>query len=124
MNERRRRFFDDAAGPVVRPYALTRGRTREQGPPIDVIAVVVGAAPSTVDRRWLETEHLRLLARCRRPITVADLASELDLPLGVVRVLLGDLVGRGLARVNIPTPSEFACDEAVLLMVLDELRAL
>ena len=56
-----------AAGPVVRPYAVTRGRTREQGPPIDLVAVVIGAAPSTADRRWLETEHLRLLARCRRP---------------------------------------------------------
>lgn len=124
MSERRRRFFDDAAGPVVRPYAVTRGRTREQGPPIDLVAVVIGAAPSTADRRWLETEHLRLLARCRRPITVADLASDLDLPIGVVRVLLGDLIGRGLARVNPPAPSEFACDEAVLRMVLDELHSL
>jgi hypothetical protein len=124
VSERRRRFFDDAAGPVVRPYAVTRGRTREQGPPIDLIAVVMGAAPSRTDRMWLESEHLRLLARCRRPITVADLASDLDLPLGVIRVLLADLVDKGLARVNTPAPSEFARDEAVLRMVLDELHSL
>ncbi len=61
----------------------------------DLIAVVIGAAPSTADRMWLEPEHLRLLARCRQPITVADLASDLDLPLGVVRVLLGRPQGPG-----------------------------
>lgn len=76
------------------------------------------------DRRWLETEHLRLLTCCQRPITVADLASDLDLPLGVVRILLDDLIGRGLARVNPSAPSEFASDEAVLRMVLDELHSL
>jgi hypothetical protein len=124
VGERRRRWFDDAAGPVVRPYAVTRGRTRSQGRQLDLVAVVVGAAPSKMDRRWLEPEHLRLLSRCRQPITVADLASDLDLPLGVVRVLIGDLRDKGLARVSTPAPSEFARDEAVLRMVLDELHTL
>ena len=76
------------------------------------------------DRMWLEPEHLRLLARYRQPITVADLASDMDLPLGVVRVLLGDLRDRGLARVSSPVPSEYARDEAVLRKVLDELYSL
>jgi Protein of unknown function (DUF742) len=124
VGERRRRWFDDAAGPVVRPYAVTRGRTRSQGRQLDLVAVVVGAAPSKMDRRWLEPEHLRLLSRCRQPITVADLASDLELPLGVVRVLIGDLRDKGLARVSTPAPSEFARDEAVLRMVLDELNSL
>lgn len=124
MGELRRRWFDDAAGPVVRPYAVTRGRTRSQGRQLDLVAVVVGAAPSKMDRRWLEPEHLRLLSRCRQPITVADLASDLELPLGVVRVLIGDLRDKGLARVSTPVPSEFARDEAVLRMVLDELHTL
>lgn len=124
MSERRQRFFDDAAGPVVRPYAVTRGRTRSPGQPLDLLAVVLGMAPRTADRMWLEPEHLRLLTRCRRPITVADLTSDMDLPLDVVRVLLGDLLDKGLARVNSPAPSEFARDEAVLRMVLDELNSL
>jgi hypothetical protein len=124
VGERRRRWFDDAAGPVVRPYAVTRGRTRSQGRQLDLVAVVVGAAPSKMDRRWLEPEHLRLLSRCRQPITVADLAADLELPLGVVRVLIGDLRDKGLARVSTPAPSEFARDEAVLRMVLDELNSL
>jgi hypothetical protein len=124
VHEPRRRWFDDAAGPFVRPYAVTRGRTRSPGQPLDLIATVVGAAPAMADRVWLEPEHLRLLARCRQPITVADLASDMNLPLGVVRVLLGDLRDRGLARVSSPAPSEYARDEAVLRMVLDELNSL
>jgi hypothetical protein len=124
VGQRRRRWFDEAAGPVVRPYAVTRGRTRSQGRQLDLVAVVVGAAPSRMDRRWLEPEHLRVLSRCRQPVTVADLASDLDLPLGVVRVLIGDLTDKGLARVSTPAPSEFARDEAVLRMVLDELHTL
>jgi hypothetical protein len=124
VSERRRRWFDDAAGPFVRPYAVTRGRTRSPGRPLDLLAVIAGTAPSMADRMRLEPEHLRLLARCRRPITVADLASDLDLPLGVVRVLLGDLINRGLVRASAPTPTEFARDEAVLRMVLDELNSL
>jgi Protein of unknown function (DUF742) len=124
VKDRKRRFFDDAAGPVVRPYAVTGGRTRSQGAQLDLIAVVIGSVPSTGDRSRLEPEHMRLLAGCRRPITVADLASDVDLPLDVVRVLLGDLIDYGLARVNAPAPSEFARDEAVLRMVLDELHSL
>jgi hypothetical protein len=85
---------------------------------------VIGSMPSPADRSRLEPEHMRLLAGCRRPITVVDLASDVDLPLDVVRVLLGDLISGGLARVNASAPSEFARDEAVLRMVLDELHSL
>lgn len=124
MKERKRRFFDDAAGPVVRPYAVTGGRTRSRGAQLDLVAVVIGSVPSMADRGLLEPEHMRMLARCRQAITVVDLASDVDLPLDVVRVLLGDLIDRGLVRVNAPAPSEFARDEAVLRMVLDELHSL
>ena len=125
MKERKRRLFDDAAGPVVRPYAVTGGRTRSEGAQLDLIAVVIGVgALDGGPRAWLDPEHMRLLASCRRPITVVDLASDVDLPLDVVRVLLGDLIDRGLARVNAPAPSEYARDEAVLRMVLDELHSL
>jgi len=124
VKERKRRFFDDAAGPVVRPYAVTGGRTRSQGAQLDLVAVVIGSVPSMADRGLLEPEHMRMLARCRQAITVVDLASDVDLPLDVVRVLLGDLIDRGLVRVNAPAPSEFARDEAVLRMVLDELHSL
>ena len=55
--------------------------------------------------------HLRARARaadvlrlCRLPTPVADLASDLDLPLGVVRILLSDLRERGLVTIHRPVP--------------------
>jgi Protein of unknown function (DUF742) len=118
------RWFDSAAGPIVRPYAMTRGRTRPRGEALDLISIVVGADPSSVDRYGLDPEHLEVLELCRRPTPVADIASELDLPLGVVRVLLDDLRGRGVIAVRPPASPARPPDERVLRQVLDGLRTL
>jgi hypothetical protein len=124
VTSREDRFFDSAAGPIVRPYAMTRGRTRPRGEALDLISIVIGADPASIDRYGLDPEHLELLALCRRPTPVADIASELDLPLGVVRVLLDDLRGKGLIDVRAPTPAARTPDEQTLRQVLDGLRAL
>jgi hypothetical protein len=118
------RWFDSAAGPIVRPYAMTRGRTRPRGAALDLISVVVAADPAYVDRHGLDPEHLEVLALCRAPTPVADIASEIDLPLGVVRVLLGDLRDRGLIEVRPPAPVGRPVDERILRQVLDGLRTL
>ena len=42
-------FWDDAeAGPVVRPYAMTRGRTEPTGGTFDLISLVVATRPVPV----------------------------------------------------------------------------
>ena len=145
------RWFDDAAGPVVRPYAKTRGRTRS-GPDearIDLIAVVTAQDLSDADGEDVETaedverviraaedddllphrslvpEHVDIVERCRRsPLSVAELASELDVPVGVVRVLLGDLMEAELVRVTRPVPPAELPDESILREVINGLRAL
>jgi DNA-binding transcriptional ArsR family regulator len=71
----------------------------------------------------LGPEHRWLLRLCRVPIAVADLASDTDLPLGVVRVLLGDLRDRGLIIV-VSADHQHTSEEEVLRSVLDGLRAL
>lgn len=124
MSAPKRRWFDDAAGPVVRPYAVSRGRTREYGEQLDLLAIVVGRAPTASDRLRLDSEHLRLLNLCRRPVTVADLASDVDLPLGVVRVLLRDLQHQGLVGVRPSETRGYSRDERILRTVLNELHAL
>src|SRR5436309_2525575 len=87
------RWYDDAAGPVVRPYAMTRGRTSHAADAkIDLIALVVtGTEAGEEDDPTLSPEHLEIIGRCRQQATsVAELAADLDLPVGVVRVLVGD----------------------------------
>ncbi len=123
MSPRGERWFDQEAGPVVRLYALTRGRARPGGVVLDVVDVV-GAVDSAVMRGpWLPPEHRRLLDLCGTPIAVADLASQTGLPLGVVQVLLSDLNQQGLLKVFRPATDQTR-DEGVLKKVLDGLRAL
>ncbi len=117
------RWLDRDAGPVVRPYALTRGRTRPSGAGLSLIDQVSAAGPLLVDAGGFGPEHRRLLSLCRAPTAVADLASEIDLPLGVVRVLLGDLLERGVVTV-VGRAGADSSDETVLRSVLDGLRAL
>lgn len=117
------RWFDQEAGPLVRLYALTRGRTRPVGPVLDVVDVLETVGPPAALAHWLPPEHRRLLELCSTPVAVADLASETGLPLGVVQVLLGDLHQRGLVSV-VGTAKAHTQDESVLRKVLDGLRAL
>lgn len=125
MAPRDDRWLDNDAGPFVRPYAVTKGRTRPAaGQPIGLIDLVVatGEPRSSPDLR-LSPEHRQLLARCIRPATLVDLASDVDLPIGVVRVLLGDLGELGIVRV-LDAPSAPATDQRLLNEVLDGLKAL
>lgn len=117
-------WLDEEAGPVVRPYALTRGRTRPRGEILDLIALVTAVRGVEVDRVSLDPEHLALLSMCRLPASVADLAADLDLPLGVVQILLADLRSLQLIAVHHPTPPAQLPDMQVLREVADGLRRL
>ena len=57
-------------------------------------------------------------------MAVADLAADLDLAVGVVRVLLGDLLGRGLVTVHQPPAAAHLPDDNILKAVVSGLRAL
>ena len=116
-------WLDREAGPVVRPYAVTRGRTRPPGVTVGLIDLVVSAGRHSAEARGLGPEHRRLLDLCGSPVTLADLASEADLPLGVVRVLIGDLQERDLVTVAASAGAS-SQDEKVLRSVLDGLRTL
>lgn len=117
-------WLDDEAGPVVRPYALTHGRTRPAGALLDVIAMIIAVRGVQADLTDLEPEHLRLLRLCALPTSVADLAVDLDLPLGVVQILLGDLRERSLITVHQPVPPANLPGADILREVVDGLRRL
>ncbi|MFD7576772.1 DUF742 domain-containing protein [Kitasatospora sp. NPDC059817] len=124
------RWFDDEAGPVVRLYSMTRGRTRpvEDGL-FDLISLITAAEPGpnagAVPAHVLDPEHQTLLAWCRRePLSVAELGSYTDLPVSVVRVLLGDLYDAELISVTRPVPLAELPDERLLRDVINGLRAL
>jgi hypothetical protein len=114
---------DRNAGPVVRPYALTGGRTRPTGDTIDLLATVTSIDSAATRELLLEPEYLEVVRRCRQPTPVADLASDLNLPLGVVRILLSDMREHGLITIRPPARTRLT-DPQVLKDVADALRRL
>jgi Protein of unknown function (DUF742) len=117
------RWLDAEAGPVVRPYALTQGRTRHTGESFDLVATVM-ATHAMADTASLAPEHVSVLQLARAPTTVADVASDVDLPLGVVRILLADLRELGLIAIRTPVAMAERIDKHTLREVLNGLRGL
>jgi len=121
------RWTDQEAGPVVRPYALTGGRTDPAGDMVlDLMAVIAtaGPLPGRAELAKLSPEQRKLLGLCRTPVTVADSAADMDLPLGVVRVLLADLIQQGMITVLPRQSAQRQARTDLLKEVLDGLRSL
>lgn len=121
------------SGPVVRPYAVTGGRTEPaDGASLDLLTMVVAARqlPDAADGQHREQhpertpEHRRILAACRRRTTVADVAADVSLPVGVVRVLLADLIQDGSVSVVRQRPVGEQASNDTLQEILNGLRAL
>ncbi|MGH3715959.1 MAG: DUF742 domain-containing protein [Micromonosporaceae bacterium] len=102
---------------------MTGGRTRPSSDGFDLVAYVLAVDGAQPDPS-LHPEHLAALGTCHRPTSVAELASEMDLPLGVVRVLLGDLLELELIMVREPADQMLLPDEQILEAVMHGLRAL
>lgn len=119
-------WSDEAAGPVVRPFVLIRGRTRPSGAgDLDLLAVITASSRTPGDVWGLGPEHLSLLRLCASPTSLADLASSLDLPLGVVRVLVADLRELDLVTVHRATTTQWQNDDLPILReVINGLRQL
>jgi hypothetical protein len=119
------KWVDRDSGPVVRPYALTGGRTEPAtGEMLDLIAIVVADRRGAGDLTGLGPEYRKILALCGQPVTVADVASDTALPLGVVRVLLADLLVQGRLTVMRQRDAGERPSADLLEEVLHGLRAL
>lgn len=117
-------FFDDAAGPVVRPYALIRGRTMGAAHDLDMLTVVVTTTKAPTLRRP-EPEYGIIVRLCTQPQSVAEVAAHLQLPLAVTKILVGDLIGEGQLIFRAPMQSDTGPgDLNVLRAVLDGIRKL
>lgn len=118
------RWLDAEAGPVVRPYALTQGRTRHAGESFDLVATVMATPAALTEPTALAPEHMSVLQLAHAPTTVADIASDVDLPLGVVRIILADLRELGLVAIRHPVVMAERVDKHTLREVLNGLRGL
>lgn len=83
-------FEADSPGRVVRPYMVTRGRTDSSDLLVETMVV-----SRTATSEAFADESRRLVDECRQPIAIAELAARVDLPFGIVKVLVADLVRSG-----------------------------
>lgn len=104
---------------LVRPFVITGGRTRHATVHLRVESLVVttDARPTSA----LQFEHATIIDICHRPISVAEVAARIGVPLGVAQILVGDLADAGLVRVHEATQS---ATPALLLRMIDAVRAL
>jgi len=73
----------------VRPFIVTSGRTRPLRDDLR-IETLVQAQPAALSAP-LQFEERAIVRLCQRPQSTAEIASALGVPIGVARVVIGDL---------------------------------
>jgi Protein of unknown function (DUF742) len=109
----------------ARPYTLTSGRTRAR---IELpIEAAVEALVSGSELDWAAGDVRTVIVRlCRDRQSIAEISSYARLPIGVIRVLVGDLVESGHLRVHATLTDHSTISERRRLIerTLDGLRAI
>lgn len=109
----------------VRSYVLTGGRTRSATDlPFETLVKVTERGTTLAPRLTLERKDI--VRRCERPLSIAEISAHLHLPLGVARVIVGDMTAEGLLTASAPqhTGAGDRPDLSLLERVLDGLQAL
>ena len=120
---------DEPTGALVRPYAVTRGRTR---PKLEIalealVETTARGRSAATGKGGHGREHQFIAALCDgRLQSLAEIAARMHLPLGVARVLIADMAADGLLAVYEPTSFEDndAVGTELLERVLSGLRRL
>ncbi|HZZ52250.1 MAG TPA: DUF742 domain-containing protein [Pseudonocardia sp.] len=117
-------YETETSSAAVRPYAWTRGRTRS-GYDLQIETLVSTSARGRDQLPLLTFEYRSVAQLCERTQSVAEVAALLEVPLGVAKVLLGDMAGQGLVVVHRgSTQSGNLPDLALMERVLSGLRRL
>jgi hypothetical protein len=112
-------WLDGDAGRLVRPYAVTGGRTTTSLK-FDLHSMVVATGGGHYG--GLEPDHVLALRLCARPVSVAEIAARLRLPAAVTKVLLSDLVECGAVRAAAPQSAADMSNRVLLERLLDGLQ--
>jgi hypothetical protein len=111
------------ASSLVRPYAVTGGRTKPRYQ-LQIEAMVAASHYEARDLSVLSPECQAILSFCRDWRSVAEVSAVLHMPLGVARVLIADMAMEGLVRVHQIDHAEGRPDINLLERVLSGLRKL
>jgi hypothetical protein len=116
---------NDSRGALVRPYAVTRGRT-EPTRDIAIEAVMLTSERGVGESPYSGRDRHQIAILCGdKPHSLAEIAAYMRLPLGVARVLVADMIADGLLELHDPVDAEDTDERInVLERVLIGLRTL
>jgi hypothetical protein len=115
---------DPDPGPLVRPFAMTRGRAGKELHGLDILTLVTTARPEA-DSAGLDREYREILRLCQhRALSIAEIAAHMNLLLAAVKVLVGDLIDTGYLIHRPPLAHAAVPDINLLQAVLDGVRRL
>ncbi|AEW96733.1 MULTISPECIES: DUF742 domain-containing protein [Streptomycetaceae] len=117
-------YGGDGDQPLVRPYAMTGGRTRPRYQL--AIEALVSTTADPMHYQTMLPEHQRICHLCMEIKSVAEISALLAIPLGVARILVADLAEAGMVAIHQPGGGEAGGQPDVTLLerVLSGLRKL
>ncbi|WP_031081584.1 DUF742 domain-containing protein [Streptomyces sp. NRRL WC-3549] len=88
-----------------RLYTLTGGRSRSDSDAFDLVTLVVAECDPAPG---MQSEHAAILRMCERPTAVVEISATLNLPVGIVRIMLCDLLDTGRISARHPRTARVA----------------
>jgi uncharacterized protein DUF742 len=116
-------------GRLIRPYTMTGGRTGADQPYIALEALVSATPTGLRNKHQYRWEAARVIDLSTSQTAIVEIAARLDIPIGVVRVVVADLAHRGAVQISEP-PSEVPASlegytyTTLLQKVLDGIKSL
>ncbi|MEU4313049.1 DUF742 domain-containing protein [Nocardia sp. NPDC024068] len=117
MNAPHDPWDEEDAGPVVRLYAVTRGRGRSARADLTLDTRVIDAGAGFAPRRT-EPEYIDIIGLCRHPQSVAEVSAQLRLPLALTKILIADLIDDGRLIVRAPVETADTAPDVDLLRTI------
>ncbi|MFC7330647.1 DUF742 domain-containing protein [Marinactinospora rubrisoli] len=112
-----------APSSLVRPYAVTRGRTKPRAQ-LPMEALISATLTARSEFGMLTPECQAISDLCREWRSVAEISALLRIPLGVARVLVADMSEQGLVQIRTSLNTDGRPNVNLLERVLSGLRKL
>ena len=111
----------DQTGRLIRPYAITGGRT-VTGTEISLEAQIQASARASGHLGGYRWESAQVVELVKSPMALIEIAARLEIPIGVARVLVADLIDDGAVVLHVPEKTQHYA--SLLERVLDGVRNL
>lgn len=112
---------EEMDGSMVRPFMLTQGRTRSAAVEVSMESMVDRRRISEAQYHGLNPVQKQIFDHLAERASAAELSAHLSLPLGVIRVLVGDMAGMQLLEVH---QTASTGDVQLVRRLIDGVRAL